>query len=79
MKATVLDLRYRMKEVLKALDKGEKVAVFYHGKLKGTIIPARPDGTLKVKDHPYFGMSADEPTSVSDQMDELRKPRVDDI
>jgi antitoxin (DNA-binding transcriptional repressor) of toxin-antitoxin stability system len=79
MKATILDLRYRMKEVLKALDKGEKVAVFYHGKLKGTIVPAGADSALKVTDHPYFGMAADEPKPVSEQMDELRKSRVDDL
>lgn len=79
MKASVLDLRYRMKEVLKALDKGEKVTVFYHGKLKGTIIPTGTDSNLRVKDHPFFGMSADEARTVSDQMDEIRKARFDDV
>ena len=79
MKATARDLRYRMKEVLKALDKGEKVTVFYHGRLKGTIIPASGVSTLRVKDHPFFGISADESESVSDQMDELRKVRFDAI
>ena len=54
MKATARDLRYRMKEVLKALDKGEKVTVFYHGRLKGTIIPASGVSTLRVKDHPFL-------------------------
>jgi antitoxin (DNA-binding transcriptional repressor) of toxin-antitoxin stability system len=77
VKATVLDLRYRMKEVLKALEKGEKVSVFYHGKLKGTIIPAAANSALRVEDHPFFGMAADEARSVSDQMDELRRGRVD--
>jgi antitoxin (DNA-binding transcriptional repressor) of toxin-antitoxin stability system len=77
VRATVLDLRYRMKEVLQALEKGEKVSVFYHGKLKGTIIPAGPDSALRVEDHPFFGMAADEARSVSDQMDDLRRGRVD--
>jgi hypothetical protein len=79
VKATVLDLRYRMKEVLKALDKREKVAVFYHGKIKGTIIPAGADSAVRVKDHPFFGMAAADAQSVSDRMDELRKPRLDDF
>ena len=37
MKATVVDLRYRMKEVLKALDRNEDVKILYHGKTKGVI------------------------------------------
>ncbi len=32
MKATVLDLRYKMNEVLKALDKRERVTILYHGR-----------------------------------------------
>jgi antitoxin (DNA-binding transcriptional repressor) of toxin-antitoxin stability system len=79
VKASVVDLRYRMKEVLQALDKGERVAVFYHGKLKGTIIPIGADSSARVKDHPFFGMAADEPTMVSVQMDELRRPRIDAV
>lgn len=79
MRATVLDLRYRMKDVLKALDKGERVTVYCHGRLKGTIIPASVLSTLRVKDHPFFGMAVDESQSVSEQMDEFRKGRLDVI
>jgi len=79
MKATVLDLRYRMKEVLKALDKREKVTISYHGKIKGTIVPAGADKTIKVKDHPFFNMAEEETRSVARQMDELRGSRFDDI
>ncbi len=39
MKASVDDLRYKMNEVLKALDRREKVTLIYHGKVKGTIVP----------------------------------------
>lgn len=79
MRAAVLDLRYRMKDVLKALDKGERVTVYCHGRLKGTIIPASVLSTLRVKDHPFFGMAVDESQSVSEQMDEFRKGRLDVI
>ena len=79
MKATVLDLRYRMKEVLKALDKREKVAISYHGKIKGTIVPACADAAMKVKDHPFFKMAEEETKSAAQQMDELRGSRFDDI
>ncbi len=39
MKATVVDLRYKINDVLKALARNEKVTVLYHGKVKGVIIP----------------------------------------
>ena len=39
MKASVVDLRYKMNDILKALDRNETVSVLYHGKMKGVIIP----------------------------------------
>ena len=41
MKASVVDLRYKMKDVLKALDRNERVTVLYRGKVKGVLIPSR--------------------------------------
>ena len=79
MKATVLDLRYKMKEVLNALDKREKVTILYHGKIKGTIFPAHADQSIKVKDHPFFNMVEDVEESVAQQMDGLRGPRFDAV
>ena len=35
MKASVVDLRYKMNDILKALDRNEKVAILYHGKNAG--------------------------------------------
>jgi hypothetical protein len=79
MKATVLDLRYKMSEVLKALDKREKVTLLYHGRVKGTIYPEGGKQMIKVEEHPYFGMSAGEDRSVSQQMERLRRSRFDAI
>ena len=79
MKATVLDLRYKMKEVLKALDRREKVTLLYHGKIKGTIIPSGGKSELAVEDHPFFNMAEKETKSVKEQMDELRGSRFNDI
>jgi hypothetical protein len=79
MKATVLDLRYKMNEVLKALDKREKVTLLYHGRVKGTIYPEGGKQLIKVQDHPYFGMGAGEDRSVSQQMDRLRRSRFDAV
>jgi hypothetical protein len=79
MKATILDLRYRMREILRALNKRERVTIFYHGKVKGTIIPVGAEKAGKVEDHPFFKMDGDETKSVDEQMDELRGSRFDDI
>jgi hypothetical protein len=79
MKATVVDLRYKMNEILKALDRREKVTLLYHGKIKGTIIPDGDRKAIQVKDHPFFNMTRKEESSVSQQMDGLRKSRFNDI
>jgi len=39
MKATIVDLRYRMKDVLSAVERGETVTVLYRGKPKAKIVP----------------------------------------
>ncbi len=80
MKATVVDLRYKMKDVLKALDRNEKVTVLYRGKVKGVLLPAAHKQNMKMSDHPFFGMlsqNADE--SVLDEVNRLREFRYDDI
>lgn len=74
MKATVVDLRYKMNKVLKALDRNEEVTVLYHGKAKGIIVPVEREHK-KIKDHPFFGMSSKDALSVSDTLKKLRKPR----
>jgi antitoxin (DNA-binding transcriptional repressor) of toxin-antitoxin stability system len=79
MKATVVDLRYRMNEVLKALDRGEKVTLLYHGKVKGTIVPVISDQITSVAEHPFFNMAGEESGTVRQQMDALRGSRFNDI
>ena len=39
MKASIVDLRYQMKDVLKSLDRGESVTIFYHGKPERNSFP----------------------------------------
>lgn len=75
MKATVVDMRYRMREILKALDRREKVTLLYHGKIKGIITPEGIKTPQKVEDHPFFKMRDKERTSVSSQMRKLRGVR----
>lgn len=78
VKATILDLRYRMKDVLKALERNETVDILYHGKPKG-VITARAGGRRgKVADHPFFGMRRGG-GSVEREMDGLRGGRYRDL
>ena len=78
MEASILDLRYKMKEVLKALERNESVKILYHGKPKGLITPYHRAVDKKVKQHPFFGMNASDKVSVSDQMEKLRGGRYED-
>jgi len=77
MKASIVDLRYKTKEVLKALERSESVTVLYHGKVKGVITPANAKSKSKVKDHPFFGMNRKPEGSVLEELERLRKPRHD--
>ena len=56
VKASVVDLRYRMKEILKAIDRNEEVTVLYHGKVKGVIKPNISGGHKRKSDHPFFNL-----------------------
>jgi hypothetical protein len=74
MNATIVDLRYKMKDVLEALDRNESVNVLYHGKIKGVISSAQKTERMKIKDHPFFNMNGDS-TSVEETMNQLRGSR----
>ena len=78
MKASIVELRYNMKDVLKALNRNEPVQVMYRGTLKGTIEPVMKETVMRVEDHPFFGMSP-EGESVDEVMDKLRGNRYRDI
>ena len=81
MKATIVDLRYKMNDVLKALDRNEKVTVFYRGKIKGILIPSgKQKKDAKMSEHPFFGMSSSKTDqSVLDELSSLRNGRCNDI
>lgn len=81
MKASIVELRYKMNEVLKALDRNEKVTILYHGKIKGIIMPVAnaKDKNKKVKNHPFFGMTENKKESVLEELQDLRGSRYNDI
>ena len=77
MKASIVDLRYKTKDILKALDRNEKVTILYHGKVKGVIKSACSTSTLKIPDHPFFGMNSESAETVLQELEGLRKSRYD--
>jgi len=74
MKASVVDLRYRMSEILKAIDRNEEVTILYHGKVKGVIKPKISGGRRRISDHPFFNMYPSKRT-VREVMADLRGGR----
>jgi len=74
MKASVIDLRYRMNEILKAIDRNEEVTILYHGKVKGVIKPNISKGRRRISDHPFFNMCPSK-KSVHEVMADLRGDR----
>jgi len=83
MKATVLDLRRRMSDVLRALERNEPVTILFRGKEKGVIYPpgARVPNTVSVLNHAAFGMWKDHDgmADVPQAVRQLRKGRFDDV
>jgi len=63
MQASILDLRRRMPEVLRALDRNERVTIFYRGKERAVLVPSRSVAAKTAKGkaahHPAFGMWED--------------------
>ena len=78
MKASILDLRRRMGEVRRALDRGEAVTILRRGKVIGVIQPAGAAPSVKpIAEHEAFGMWKDRADlrDVEGTMDKLRRGR----
>ena len=76
MDASILDLRYKMNDVLQALNRREKVRILYHGKLKGEIIPSKSAVTIKTENHALFGLTKNETDNPSEVVATLRRRRA---
>ena len=79
MKASVLDLRRRMKEILRALDRKEPVTILYRGKEKAVLYPSESRGGRagSVAEHAAFGMwkDRDDMRDVKEVVRNFRKGR----
>jgi antitoxin (DNA-binding transcriptional repressor) of toxin-antitoxin stability system len=82
MKANIVDLRYRMKDVLRAIDRGETVTVLYRGKERARLMPiAARKRKASVGDDPAFGMWADreDMADPAAYVRKIREPRFRDL
>jgi len=82
MKATIVDLRYRTKDVLKAVERGEEVTILSRGKEKARIVPIEEGHGAKSADsHEAFGMwkDRDDLADVAGYVRRLRQGRVGDL
>jgi prevent-host-death family protein len=75
MEARIVDLRYRMKDVLRALERGETVTVLHRGKPKARIVPIDDDKRVKAEDMEAFGMWKDR-EDMKDPAEWVRKIRA---
>ena len=84
MNATIVDLRYRMKDVLRAIDRGETVTVLYRGKEKARLMPlpaassAMSPSAPSIRNQPIFGLWKDREdlTDPAAWVRNLRQPRA---
>lgn len=81
MQASIVDLRYKSKEIINALERGENVQILYRGQPKGVIYPHESSGPKSIKEHPFFGMaqSNDESGEVEEIIASLREGRYLDL
>ena len=81
MMVTASDLRYRTKEILAAIDRGEEVLITYRGKAKARIVPvSRPISQGINKAEELFGIWKDNETvdDVQAYLSNLRGRRLGD-
>lgn len=78
MKASILDLRRRMQDVLKALERNETVTLTHRGVSRGVIHPSGNRSARPVSAHDAFGIwkDRDDMKSVDKAMDEIRRSRT---
>jgi hypothetical protein len=72
VKTSIVDIRYRIREILDALERNECVTVLHHGKIKGVIHPAGKGVAPQAANHAFFGMHGDFGESVAEEANRLR-------
>ena len=76
MNASLVELRTRTKEIMRAVDRNEVVNLYSHGKLRAQIVP--PKSAKKrpsVMDDPLCGYCKDDPEPAAEKARRLRRNR----
>ena len=82
MEASIVDLRYKTKDILRAIERNETVTILYRGKPKAIIQPIpekRKKKKERITDDPLFGILKGEQKPVEEIMKELRGGRYRDL
>ena len=80
MEASIVDLRRRMPEVLRALDRNEEVIVTYRGRKRAVLKPVEDEKPpISAADHESFGMWRDRDIDVDAMVRRLRRGRYRDL
>lgn len=78
MQASIVDLRYKMADIKKAIANNEVIAVTDHGLIIADIFPRSNTQRHQAEEQPFFGMLKDhDDMSVDALMDKLRGSRYD--
>jgi len=77
MNASLVELRTRTKEIMKAVERNEVVNLYAHGKLKAQIVAPRAAKAKRpsVMDDPLCGYCMDDPEPAADKARRLRRNR----
>lgn len=83
MEASFVDLRRKSAAILRAIERNERVTLFYRGRPKATIQPIESGTapTMSAKDHPAFGMWSDreDMKDVAAYVRSIRRGRFDAV
>jgi hypothetical protein len=83
METSIVGLRHKMRDILRALDRNETVRVLYHGKERALLVPSRRKcrKPMRLADHPFVGMWAEdkEKEDVAAYVRKLRQDRCRDL
>ncbi len=77
VEASIVDLRYHMNEVRKAINQNEVVKITFRGQVIADIMPRRIKEENRVQEHPFFGSLKE--MDVEDVMNKLRGNRYDAV
>lgn len=77
MQASIVDLRYHMSEIKKAIGNNQIISITDRGKIIADIFPRENTKKILAEEHPFFSSTREDTQSVTEVMTALRKGRYD--